>query len=339
MAPRIRLTISKPLPTICETQEEILEDVTSNAEGFGSFSINSDSCSSDDYLQSICHLARPTFPVLPENNCVFQDKKVLETLQRVSWFPKLAVAQRVIPKCKLTNIFSDMMSLEKVSLVLDNAKLHPCTRADPLEQLYTQAEKTRCYRGSVYGESSGTDDIQRSHFSPCDTRRGDEIHPSTSQEKTEKQDLAGVFSFPRLPSPRPIERESSCSEQKCLKSNKITAVSENDQTQKENCTIFIDGKWIWPHPPRQKLQGNKVLSCPPRRQCVVFKTAGATEKEELKSSSYNQTVKGDVLNKQHYPQCFHVDKKAMTHSWMSECKCAWKGAKVNACLLPAIAEI
>nr|XP_008164664.1 uncharacterized protein LOC101937742 [Chrysemys picta bellii]XP_008164665.1 uncharacterized protein LOC101937742 [Chrysemys picta bellii]XP_023959467.1 uncharacterized protein LOC101937742 [Chrysemys picta bellii] len=331
MAPRIRLTISKPLPTICETQEEVLEDVTSNAKGFGSFSIDSDSCSSDDYLQSICHLARPTFPVLPENG-VFQDKKVLETLQRVSWFPKLAVAQQVIPKCKLTNIFSDMMSLEKISLVLDNAKLYPCTRADPLEQLYAQAEKTRHYRGSVYGESSSTDDSQH---------RGDEIHPSTPQEKTtEKQDLAGVFRFPRLPSPRPTERENSCPEQKCLISNKIMAVSENDQTQKENCTIFIDGKRIWPHPPREKQQGNKGLSCPLRRQCAVFRTAGGTEKEEeLKSSSDNKTVKGEVLNKQRYPQCFQVDKKAMIHSWISECKCAWKGAKVKGCLLPAIAEI
>ncbi|XP_043376224.1 uncharacterized protein LOC122461267 [Dermochelys coriacea] len=340
MAPRIRLTISKPLPTICETQEEILEDVTSNAKGFGSFSIDSDSCSSDDYLQSICHLARPTFPVFSENPYAFQDKKVLETLQRMSWFPKLEVAQQVIPKYKLTNIFSDMMSLEKVSLVLDNAKLYPCTRADPLEQLYAQAEKTRHYRVSVYGESSSMDDSQHSHFSSCDTRRGGEIHPSTSQEKmTEKQDLAGVFSFPRLPSPRPIERENSCPEQTCLKSSKIMAVSENDQTQKENCTIFIDGKRLWPHPPREKLQGNKVLSCPLRRQCAVFKTRGGTEKEELKSSSYNKIVKGDVLNKQSYPQCFHVDKKAMIHSWISECKCAWKGAKVKACLLPAIAEI
>ncbi|XP_067422607.1 uncharacterized protein [Emydura macquarii macquarii] len=335
MAPRIRLSILKPLPTIRETQEDILEDLTSDAKGFGSFSIDSDSCSNDDYLQSICHLARPTFPVFPENYHEFQDKKVLETLQRVPWFPKLAVTQKVIPKCKLTHIFSDMMSLEKVSLVLEDGTLYPCSRADPLEQLYAQAEKTQHYRHSAYGENSSTDYSQYSHFSPCDTKKRDEIHPATSR----KQDLAEVFSFPRLPSSRTMERENSCPELKCLKGNNITSVSENDQTQKENCTIFIDGKRLWPRPPREKLQGNKVLRCTLRRQCAVFKTAEITEKEELKSSNYNKNVKGDVLNKQRYPQCFRVGKKAMIHSWIAECKCAWKGAKVKACLLPAIAEI
>ncbi|XP_006138266.2 uncharacterized protein LOC102454690 [Pelodiscus sinensis] len=339
MAPRIRLTISKPLPTICETQEEMFEDVTSNAKGIECFSIKADSCSSDDYLQSICQLARPTFPMFPENQHVFPDKKALERLQRAPWFPKPAAAPQAIPKCQLINIFSGMMPSEKASLALNSTKVFSCPGADPLEQLYAHAEKTWHKAGSVYKESFSTDGSQHSHFSPCDTGRREDTHPSHSQgKKRETQDLAGLFRFPRLPSPRPLERENSCPELKCLKSKKLTAVSENDQTREENRAIFIDGKRLWPHPPREKLQGNKVLSGSLRRQGAMLRTSGSTEKEEWKSS-YNSPMKGDVLHTPSYPQCFHVDKKATIHSWVSECECAWKGAKIKACLLPAIAEI
>uniref|UniRef100_A0A8C4UMW4 Uncharacterized protein n=1 Tax=Falco tinnunculus TaxID=100819 RepID=A0A8C4UMW4_FALTI len=97
MAPRIRLSLSKPLPTIRETHEEAMEDSTSNAKRT-STAASPDSYSSDDYIQSICHLARPTFAGLPESSRKVQDRKTLKNLEDVWWSPSRGGMQQQTSK-------------------------------------------------------------------------------------------------------------------------------------------------------------------------------------------------------------------------------------------------
>ncbi|KAF4790862.1 hypothetical protein TURU_137583 [Turdus rufiventris] len=106
MAPRIRLSLSKPLPTIRETHEEAMEDPSSNPK-HGSAAASPDSYSSDDYIQSICHLARPTFPALLESR-----RKVL------TFFTISSVGDDRAGPCEITAQLNMHSSLDKAVLQL-----------------------------------------------------------------------------------------------------------------------------------------------------------------------------------------------------------------------------
>ncbi|XP_025978352.2 uncharacterized protein LOC112996862 [Dromaius novaehollandiae] len=344
MAPRIRLSISKPLPTIREAHEEALEDLTSNPKLLATMSqtpntsANSDSYSSEDYIQSICHLARPTFPCLPETSCRAQDRKILKTLEDMSWSPTPVGTRQGASKCKLTNFISNVVPLGKLMPVPDGAETNLHCRDDPLAQIYTRAGKLCYSTGPLSSKSSSSD------YSLCTSSRyldapGGEIHPpSTKGKATEKLNLPRAFGFPRLPSPRPVQKEMVCSELKCLRRDD-EAVSGSNHGQKENGTMFIDGEEISPCSARGKRPGNRVLHCSLRKQSCLFKIADTDEKEERESPRYDKNVIGAVPNKQQYTECFQVAQKPMVHNWISEHRCIWKEAKLKACLLPAIAEV
>lgn len=186
MAPRIRLSLSKPLPTIPETHEEAMEDPSSNAKRAGSAAAGPDAYSSDDYIQSICHLARPTFPALLESRHKGQDRKTLKTLEDVSCSPPLVGTQQERSKCKLTNFISNVVPLGKVPC----AEAGFWSREDPLEQIYTNTGNLCSSKASSYGESTGTGYSQCSSSTP----NGD-LHPANLEEKnTEKSSFPRVFS-------------------------------------------------------------------------------------------------------------------------------------------------
>ncbi|XP_026713835.1 uncharacterized protein LOC113485121 isoform X2 [Athene cunicularia] len=311
MAPRIRLSLSKPLPTIRETYEEAMEDSTSNMKRTGSTAASPDSYSSDDYIQSICHLARPTFPGLPESSRKLQDRK-MET-----------------SKCKLTDFISNMVPPGKVTPEEPDF----WSREDPLAQIYTHAGKLCSSKASLYDKSSGTGYARCNSSAP-----NSELHPPAMKEKaTGKSNFPQVFGFPRLPSPRPVQKEAVCSELRYLRREEGTVLGSN-RSQKENGPAFINSEELSPSPAGGKLVGNPALHCSVSRQSYLFSTAG-TEEKGRKTSHCDKNVMGDVLTKQRYSECFQVPKKAMIHNWISEHRCIWKEAKVKACLLPAIAEV
>ncbi|XP_062443326.1 uncharacterized protein LOC134146798 [Rhea pennata] len=344
MAPRIRLSISKPLPTIREAHEEALEDLTSNPKRLATVSqtsktsANSDSYSSEDYIQSICHLARPTFPGLPETSHRAQDRKILKTLEDVSWSSMLET-QWGASKYKLTNFISNVMPLGKVMPVPDGAETKLICRDDPLAQMiYTRAGKL-CYSTDPLSSKSSSSDCSLCNSSRHLDAAGSEIRPPSMKGKaTEKLHLPQVFGFPRLPSPRPAQKEVVCSELKCLRRDD-GAVSRANHGQKENGTMFINREEILPCSARGKQPGNRVLPCSLRKQSSLFKIANADEKEERESPLCDKNVMGAVPNKQQYTEFFQVAQKPMVHNWISEHRCIWKEAKLKACLLPAIAEV
>ncbi|XP_014803202.1 PREDICTED: uncharacterized protein LOC106891269 [Calidris pugnax] len=326
MAPRIRLSLSKPLPTIRETHEEAMEDSTSNPKRIGSTAASPDSYSSDDYVQSICHLARPTFPGFPESIRKVQDRKTLKTLDDKSWSP----SQQETSKCKLSDFISNVVPLGKVT----PAEGDFWSREDPLAQIYTQAGKLCSSKASLYGKSSSTG------YSQCNSSSPDsEVHPPTMKGKaTGNPNLQRVLSFPRLPSPRPVQKEGVCSELRYLRRAE-GAVFGSNQSQKETGSMFVTSEEPSLCSARGKLLGNPVLRCSVRKQSCLFSTEGTDEKEGRETSQSDQNLAGGVPTKQRYPESFQGAKKAMIHNWISEHRCLWKEAKLKACLLPAIAEV
>lgn len=296
-----------------------MEDPSSNPKRAGSAAASPDSYSSDDYIQSICHLAGPTFPALLESRRKGQDRKTLKTLEDVSGSPLLVGTQQERSKCKLMNFISNVVPLGKIP----PAETDFWSREDPLEQIYTDAGNLCSSKVSSYGESASTGYSQCNSSAP----NGD-LHPTNLEEKnTGKTSFPRVFSFTRLPSPRPVQKEAGCSELKYLRRDEGTVLG-NNHSQKE----------VVGNPARGKVVGNPALPCSASRQ-NLFNTAGIDEKEGRKTSHCDKNVMGDVPTKQRYFQSFQVPKKTTIHNWISEHRCIWKEAKIKACLLPAIAEV
>ncbi|XP_044310611.1 uncharacterized protein LOC123035966 [Varanus komodoensis] len=322
MAPRIRLNLAKPLPTISEAFEDILEDITSNTKGFGNVYSGPDSYSGEDYLESICQLSRPTFSIPPESK-KGQDMGKPGMLHNSHRILNLSEAPKMVSRYTLPN----MMPLEKSSFILDCIKTYSSSRVDPLKELCTEGHNApqwkRCPNAS---EHSGVN-CSRDNF------HGTGIL-SPQEKNTEKRD---VFSFPRIPSPRPPQRESTCPELKCLKKQSRMSALERGPNQEENCPLIVNGKSLWLHPPRETPLSATILRSSQRGQ-QSLKTMACLEREQLKPSIYNQKMKGETSSKEGSVGNFHINQKGTSHGWISEYQSAWKEAKVRACLLPAIAE-
>ncbi|KFV12203.1 hypothetical protein N339_02698, partial [Pterocles gutturalis] len=198
-------------------------------------------------------------------------------------------------------------------------------------QLYTRAGKLCSSKASSHSRSSSTGCSQGNSSSP-----NGELHPPTAKEKAAgKPNFPQVFSFPRLPSPRPAQKEAVCSELKCLGRDEGAVLGSN-HSQKENGPTFVTGDQP---SARGKLLGNSISRSSFGRQSYLFNTAGTDEKEGRENSHCDKNVMSDVPTKQRYSECFQAARKALIHSWIAEHRCIWKEARVKACLLPAIAEV
>lgn len=304
-----------------------MEDPSSNPKRAGSAAASPDSYSSDDYIQSICHLARPTFPALLENRRKGQDRKTLKILEDVSGSPQLVGAQQERSKCKLSNFISNVVPLGKVP----PAESDFWSREDPLEQIYTNAGNLCSSKASPHGESAST------RYSQCNSSAPNDDPTSLEEKNTGKTSFPRVFSFPRLPSPRPVQKEAVCSELRHLRKDEGTVLG-NNHSQKENGPVIINTEGLLAPLARGKVVGNPALPCSARRQ-NLFNTAGIDGKEGREISHSDKNVMGAVPTKQRYFESFQVPKKATIHNWISEHRCIWKEAKIKACLLPAIAEV
>ncbi|XP_029439813.1 uncharacterized protein LOC115079965 isoform X2 [Rhinatrema bivittatum] len=331
MPPRVRLSVANPLPTISEAQEEILQVITNEKRSSENFYINSDYCSSEDYLQSICQLAKPTFPALADSFNRTVCARTCGNIRYDHWLPRLPETQQVNPTCKDT---SDIIPKGNVNPLIPCAKPHSF-RADPLEQLYAQAERM----AHCEDVNASTDHKPLKSFSLCPKRRKHESVLSVPQETAVgKQNLARVFSFPRLNSPRPMQRENSCPELTRVKTLGTTARLEIDS---RDSTTFISEKTACPRPPEEKLLASKGLISSQRRRHVLLRSETTWGGEGLGTLKHNQGTRKDALNYSKCSQEHHltVHKRTLICNWISECRNAWKEAKITACMLPAIAEI
>ncbi|XP_020638381.3 uncharacterized protein LOC110073477 [Pogona vitticeps] len=320
MAPRIRLNLAKPLPTISEAFEEVLEDITSNTKSFGNVYLSSDSCSGEEnYLQSVYQQARPAFLVPPENKHKIQDINKSRKLHNNYRVLKFSETPKMVSRYTLPN----MLLLERQCFVLDCIKTYSSSNMDPLDTDTQKNHRWRCPKGY---ENTDNDDAKHNFHG---------ISLGTPQEKViEKHDLVSLF--PRIPSPRPPPKEDGGQELRNLKNQDKMQTLKSNPNQKENELLIVNGKSIWLHPPKEAALGAKVMRS--QRGQPTVKTATCSEREKVKSSIYIPDSKREASSREHHVQFFHSDQPAANLDWLSEYQSAWKEAKMRACLLPAIAE-
>uniref|UniRef100_W5MVI6 Uncharacterized protein n=1 Tax=Lepisosteus oculatus TaxID=7918 RepID=W5MVI6_LEPOC len=237
MRPRSRLLTTKRLPTICEVYEEILQDMNH---------IHSDCLSSEDYLQSICQLARPTFPVLQEPLCEIVSLNKLDALRLGPQLPKLPASAPLLDQMvhyhtssKEAPIFTPFLTLEGV-----HPRLNKSSNADPLEYLYGQ-HNASCLQGTKNNRKL-TESRQRANSFPqlCSPR------PMQRKISCPELQLEGLDKKPSVMKPPPRSSQSLChSETKCNSSirNERSFGSCFGQTDKQNMisSWIADCKSAW----------------------------------------------------------------------------------------------
>lgn len=321
MAPWIKLNIAKPLPTISEALEDLLEDKSSSSKG--NVCLSPDSCTGEDYLQSICQLARPAFPPPQENKCKVQDlenQAIMHSGHRITNVPE---APKITPKYKLTDALPNLVYSERNGFIISHVQTYSSSRVDPLEELYTESQKTHQWRCLDGSENLRIDSSQHS------------CHGARFVLPPEK--IRAVVGFPRLPSPRPIQRETSCPDLKSLRNQGRMPPLQSAPHQKLKDPLMINGKSIWLYAPRENPLGIKMLRPSQRGQRPLDDTI-SPDKEQLKSCTFNKNVKRGVSSKDGCLGHFYINPKDTSRHWISEYQSAWKEAKLRAGLLPAIAE-
>ncbi|XP_016314799.1 uncharacterized protein LOC107667601 [Sinocyclocheilus anshuiensis] len=270
MRPRSRLLAKRGLPTIREGYEELVQDLNQT---------NSQHTTTQDYFLSICHLARPTFP-LHEPDCDILSIGPLDSPKPCLRLQRLR--QHLQPPQPHTSTSSDQ-TVEQAH------KEKETTRSAPSEPLQAQAapeEVTGC-RGDIPGPADPLEYLY-SHRGVLahSTRRGS-IPPRRPRSDT----------FPCCSSAPDVQRKSSCPEL-CLPET-VPAVTVLQRSPLS----------------RKKLDEGSLAA----RSCTPNKRDSTPAGWRGKSS-----------------RC--MDKQTIVSHWISECRSAWKEARIRACMLPAIAE-
>lgn len=140
MRTRSRLTSAQLLPTICEACEEMPQDISTECSA--KRDTNSDSTSVDVYLQSICHLAKPTF-LAPQN---WSHKIHCMAKPNLQQHPRLISQMdihysQIYLKNTTKYCAADRISSGNDSIKLKNRRNTSfLAKSDPLENLYGRKE-------------------------------------------------------------------------------------------------------------------------------------------------------------------------------------------------------
>ncbi|KAJ8337554.1 hypothetical protein SKAU_G00365200 [Synaphobranchus kaupii] len=191
MRPRSRLLAKKRLPTIREGYEELLQDMNQvNSYHAAPCHAQRDGLSTEDYLLSICQLARPAFPLREQDRDILTLGQ-LEALKPGLRLPRLPTPTRPLTPTARSCSYREEEKTEKAG----SRALHGGngSRADPLEYLYGRRD-TPASSTCVYMDTEGrlSEDPEKGGASPGSRPRSQ--------------------SFPRLCSPRHAHRKSSCPE-------------------------------------------------------------------------------------------------------------------------------
>lgn len=270
MRPRSRLLAKRGLPTIREGYEELVQDLNQT---------NSQHTSTQDYFLSICHLARPTFP-LHEPDCDILSIGPLDSPKPCLRLHRLR--QHLQPPQPHTSTSSDQ-TVEQAHKEKDT------TRSAPSEPLQAQAapEEDNGCRGDIPGPADPLEYLYSHRGAQAlSTRRGS-IPPRRPRSDT----------FPCCSSAPNTQRKSSCPELCLPETVPVATVLQRSPLS------------------RKKLDEGSLAS----RSGVPNKLDGAPAGWRGKSS-----------------RC--MDKQTIVSHWISECRSAWKEARIRACMLPAIAE-
>ncbi|KTF71555.1 hypothetical protein cypCar_00043130 [Cyprinus carpio] len=270
MRPRSRLLAKRGLPTIREGYEELVQDLNQT---------NSQHTTTQDYFLSICHLARPTFP-LHEPDCDILSISPLDSPKPCLRLHRLH--QHLQPSLPHTSTSSDQ-TVEQAYKEKDNVR---SALSEPLQAHAAPEEDNGC-RGDTPGPADPLEYLY-SHRGALalSTRRGS-IPPRRPRSDT----------FPCGSSVPDAQRKRSCPEL-CLPE-------------------MVPAATVLQRSPlsRKKLDEASLAS----RSGIPNKLDSAPAGWRGKSSRCS-------------------DKQTIVSHWISECRSAWKEARIRACMLPAIAE-
>nr|XP_005995976.1 PREDICTED: uncharacterized protein LOC102353795 [Latimeria chalumnae] len=136
MRPSPRLILAKKLPTIWEAYEEILQNINNGPDCSKKGHVKSSSPSAEDYLDSICQLAKPTLFIPQDNTSTIRDSPTLNFRQD-QWLLKLPPVQRLTPNNSHRVNKTRGLTNKHLEKAKENS-LH--FGIDPLQQLYGQVE-------------------------------------------------------------------------------------------------------------------------------------------------------------------------------------------------------
>ncbi|KPP57159.1 hypothetical protein Z043_125144 [Scleropages formosus] len=177
MRPRSRLLAKKRLPTIREGSEELLQDMNQTNSCRSPGAGHQEALSSEAYLQSICQLARPAFPVREPDRDILALGSLDQLKPGVPTWPPSPVTRRYTHRDGQPGHGVGAQSLSDTGA------------PDPLEYLYGHR-----------------------NTSSQDARGKQPLPPRGGGATTESRCLVRANSFPRLSSPRHTQRKSSCPE-------------------------------------------------------------------------------------------------------------------------------
>ncbi|XP_039631684.1 uncharacterized protein si:dkeyp-72g9.4 [Polypterus senegalus] len=297
MRPRSQLLSKKHLPTICEAYEELFQDRIISSSAI----VRPDPLSADDYLQSICQLATPTFPALQSHTRDTQSinkTNQVKHSQRLTRLPLLARPLTPIIHCHQDGSISPSEPHPgKVSHgIKASSHFHP----DPLEQLYGQQEKL--HLKEVEGKSRLSRRPQpRSEVGCCPVQEvgisAVQLNSHTARsEKSSHDGLPRTNSFPQLGSPRLVQRKSSCPE-------------------------------IGDH--KDKLWNSED---------VMAGTATSLLKLKIPNIKKGSTASGKSESTEDCPLA-GADEDKVLFDWTPRCRNIWKATRFQTCMLPIIAEL
>ncbi|XP_064181500.1 uncharacterized protein si:dkeyp-72g9.4 [Anguilla rostrata] len=299
MRPRSRLLAKKRLPTIREGHEELLQDMN-----------QANSChaprrglSSEDYLLSICQLARPAFPLREPDRDILTLGQ-LEALKPGRRPPRLPAPPRPLtPTTRSGGVGGGGYREEEeekeraephalpggVAASQSRGRGNGCRATpDPLEVLYGGRRDGPASSTCVARDTEGR--LSEGGVPEKRGARGPGSRP-----------LPRSQSFPRLCSPRHAHRKSSCPE------------------------IRLADMPLAPAP-----SGDQPTGGSPGKKPSV--TTLSTEGDQEMTGRCSPTGQRENCSGP-------ADKQSMISSWIADCRNAWHEARMRACMLPTIAEI
>ncbi|KAL2095228.1 hypothetical protein ACEWY4_009947 [Coilia grayii] len=298
MRPRSRLLVKRGLPTIREGYEEMVQDMNQANSQHTPPGTQPQSLSTQDYLLSICQLARPTFP-----------------LREPDW---------------------DILSMAPMDMSKPCPRLHrhrePARPASPISTAHTQKqakgeapetkdeapEASGCVPTEPVAASSAQSPVEMSS-DPLEylfSSRGSQS-PQRLEERgcrTACRPRSGSFPRASALAPPAARRKSSCPELRLATPMPTTPpASTPDDSPASPATLTQRS------PLTKKKHGADQRS--------LSAVAGSLAKSHSAPHAESRGKGGQV-----------VDKNSMVSHWIAECRSAWREAMIHACMLPALAE-
>lgn len=330
MRPRSRLLAKRGLPTIREGYEEMVQDMNQANSQHHTLPpcAQPQSLSTQDYLLSICQLARPTFP-----------------LREPDW---------------------DILSMAPMEMSKPCPRFHrhraPVRPASPISATRTRKE-VKEEPMEIHSQREAKGDVPEPKAEALEASGCGPIEPVTAISSNQSSvdmssdPLEFLFSNRGSESPRrleergsrPVCRPRSGSFPRAASSSSSSASALPDTRRKSSCPEL---RLPTPMPTESTPDDNNNNSWSAPPTTTLTQRSPLTKKKHGTDHHRGGTAApvGSLGNKPHHSSTAPgapdsrgkggraMDKNNMVSHWIAECRSAWREAMIHACMLPALAE-